>query len=578
MLRHCCALVFGFLLLLHHCWCRGSTNELFSAEAVDRSVSMTGLSLSLSFALDRRRLSRDELSADQRLREALSSPHEVPAVYIHFGKQLPAYLEYSVEMSATSNAVVILSDAFPKVWSSTGRARNESSSSHHLVLKRVFHVPLGHLSKNLSQFEQRYRPTRLNSPADSANRQRYELQCIERWLVLHAFAAEYNLSSLFYGDNDNVLFGNVSAVLARRKWTHHFANGSEDHEANRWRGGTCEAMVSVEGHMSEHDFLGTGELSRPPSSSNASCCLLTSRHPTPTYLPTFLAVAGHSSYWTQAALADLADFIVNIYFNEQYQELIALRREKLLQRRGGDRIVDMSLLYLWRSHCDPPTREKMAAVRAGDDNKFLKVKKKLLDTGMPVLYSDLRVCNGLDVQERAAFDHMHGYNLHNAGFTFNLNPEPLPPDSEDRDPREVGFERHYLPYFVGASLKMGGKPESLDEQDIARLKTQRLYLFNIHYQAGTKEFIKADVCRRLLSQATLLSVLHRRRHDQDFLDKFQRLYGSAENGNLTFLRDSIQNPTVREGCAGILSGMKSKWPLFDCVNHEQDINQKPICV
>ena len=93
-----------------------------------------------------------------------------------------------------------------------------------------------------------------------------------------------------------------------------------------------------------------------------------------------------------------------------------------------------------------------------------------------------------------------------------------------------------------------------------------------------KEFIKADVCRRLLSRATLLSVMDRHRHDPDFLAKFRRLYGSAENGNLTFLRDSIQNPTVREGCAGILSGMKSRWPLFDCVNHEQDINQKPNCV
>jgi hypothetical protein len=58
-------------------------------------------------------------------------------------------------------------------------------------------------------------------------------------------------------------------------------------------------------------------------------------------------VAGHSSFWTQAALADLADFIVNIYFHEQFQELVALRRERLVQRRGGDRIVDMSLLYLW---------------------------------------------------------------------------------------------------------------------------------------------------------------------------------------------------------------------------------------
>ena len=92
------------------------------------------------------------------------------------------------------------------------------------------------------------------------------------------------------------------------------------------------------------------------------------------------------------------------------------------------------------------------------------------------------------------------------------------------------------------------------------------------------EFIKMDVCRRLLSQATLLTVLDRHRLDADFLAKFRRMYGSAPDGNLTFLRDSIQNPSVREGCAAILGGMKSKWPQFDCVNHEQDINQRPICV
>lgn len=341
MLRCFYTLGFGCLLLL----CSGA-KELFAPSPSEEEAAAAGrsgqsLSLSLSFALDRRRLSREELSADHRLREALSSPHEVPAIYIHFGKQLPAYLEYSVEMSATSNAVVVLSDAFQRVWASTGRARNESS--HHLLVKRVFHVPLGHLSRNLTQFEQHYRPTRLTSPADSPNRQHYELQCIERWLVLHAFALEYNVSSLLYGDNDNVLFGNVSSALSgRRSWSRHFPNGSQDRAALR---GPCEAMVSVEGHMSEHDFLGYGKH-----------CGAYPTLPYPTLAIALLllllccaavAVAGHSSYWTQAALADLADFIVNIYFDEQYRELVALKREKLVQRRGGDRIVDMSLLYLW---------------------------------------------------------------------------------------------------------------------------------------------------------------------------------------------------------------------------------------
>ena len=66
-----------------------------------------------------------------------------------------------------------------------------------------------------------------------------------------------------------------------------------------------------------------------------------------TYTILIIIVAGHSSYWTLAALEDLSDFIMNIYLNAQYQELIALKKEKLVKRRGGDRIVDMHLLYLW---------------------------------------------------------------------------------------------------------------------------------------------------------------------------------------------------------------------------------------
>eukprot|EP01035_Chromulina_nebulosa_P032830 gene32830-43887_t len=263
--------------------------------------------VSLSFSLERRRLSPEEFNVVRKLRKALTSTYEIPAVYIHFGKQIPAYLEYSVEMTATNNVVIVLSDAFEKT---------------------VFHVPIGpQMSKNLSLFEKHYRPIRLNG--DPPNRQHYELQCIERWLVLYAFAVEYNVSRLFYGDNDNVLYGNVSTVLNSRKWLHHFANGSEDNDFNRLKGGTCEAMVSVSGYMSIHDFLGAGSDSNIDGNSS------------------LLTVAGHGSYWTLSALEDLSDFIMNIYLNDQYQELIALKKEKLLQRRGGDRIVDMHLLYLW---------------------------------------------------------------------------------------------------------------------------------------------------------------------------------------------------------------------------------------
>jgi len=58
-------------------------------------------------------------------------------------------------------------------------------------------------------------------------------------------------------------------------------------------------------------------------------------------------VSGHSSFWTQAALTDLTDFLINLYRNPTYHESVTLKKVSLIQRRHGDRVVDMTLLYLW---------------------------------------------------------------------------------------------------------------------------------------------------------------------------------------------------------------------------------------
>lgn len=187
-------------------------------------------------------------------------------------------------------------------------------------------------SSDLPAFEKLYKPTRLQG--DSGQRQHYELRCIERWLVLHSFSIKNNISKLFYGDNDNVLFGNISSTVLRRRWIHHFDNGTENDELNRQTGGTCEAMVSVEGHMSEHDFLGTG-------------LLINNSYGFKTYIKTPFSVSGHSSFWTQAALTDLTDFLINLYNIPNYHDAVALTGISLHPRRNGDRVVDMTLLYLW---------------------------------------------------------------------------------------------------------------------------------------------------------------------------------------------------------------------------------------
>jgi hypothetical protein len=117
-------------------------------------------------------------------------------------------------------------------------------------------VPIQKYSFDSSNFEKHYRPVRIHS--DGANRQRYELQCIERWLVLRSFAAEYNISRIFYGDNDNVLFGNITSAVLERRWLHYFDNGTEAYD--KMTSPRCESIVSVEGHMSEHNFVGTGKV------------------------------------------------------------------------------------------------------------------------------------------------------------------------------------------------------------------------------------------------------------------------------------------------------------------------------
>jgi len=225
-----------------------------------------------------------------------------------------------------------------------------------------------------------------------------------------------------------------------------------------------------------------------------------------------------------------------------------------------------------RAH-ETTTAEKMIAVRLADDRKFINTKTQL--PLPPVLYFDLRVCNGLDVHERAAFDHMWGFELANKGFSFNLNPEPVQSGSVDH-----GYEHFYLPYFVGVSLKFGGKPELLDNSNIMKLRNQRVYLHNIHYQSSTKLYIKYDVCRRLLSTAQLLSLKHTQHLDVEAL---RAKYGDFESTNrIAFLLDQIQNPTVREGCISAMNQKKSEWPNYakftDCINHEMDINAKPNCV
>ncbi len=140
----------------------------------------------------------------------------------------------------------------------------------------------------------------------------------------------------------------------------------------------------------------------------------------------------------------------------------------------------------------------------------------------------LRICNALDVQNRIAFDHMWGFQHPN--FSMNTqdhdlymhllreqntaskqksssvlssflgsivdskteppeldpqisHPEPLTDTTLNNDPSDhCRRDKPYLPYITGLTSWMGGKAESFEPAEVARLSQSRIYMYTLHYQ------------------------------------------------------------------------------------------------
>jgi hypothetical protein len=60
----------------------------------------------------------------------------------------------------------------------------------------------------------------------------------------------------------------------------------------------------------------------------------------------------------------------------------------------------------------------------------------------------LKLCNGMDVVNRTVFDHFHPW-ANGGKNTFTLN-----------------IEGGGLPYFIGAVAIFGGKPESVEPEEV----------------------------------------------------------------------------------------------------------------
>ena len=125
---------------------------------------------------------------------------------------------------------------------------------------------------------------------------------------------------------------------------------------------------------------------------------------------------------------------------------------------------------------DPHATQAMTdSIRSSTDASFTKTKQ----FGLPTVGQTLHLCNGLDVVNRTSFDHMYGWYSLGSGFSFDLTGEGQP-------------------YVISVANRMGGKPESLDLEDLKRLQTTKLYVNNIHYQGDTKRFLLYDICRLLV--------------------------------------------------------------------------------
>lgn len=182
--------------------------------------------------------------------------------------------------------------------------------------------------------------------------------------------------------------------------------------------------------------------------------------------------AGESSLWTVPALEDFCAFTLTVY--KDYVDTLRIKAKRSF-------VVDMSLLWLWwvRNKMDKQTGVETG--RAFDEqghsstDEAFEFSKTLR---LPNVNKSLKLCNGLDVVNRTSFDHFRGWT-NDRGFTFDVSGGAVP-------------------YFIGATTKYGGQPESQDPAHVEQLKLSKLYLLNIHYQSDSKAVLPHDVCKVLL--------------------------------------------------------------------------------
>lgn len=195
----------------------------------------------------------------------------------------------------------------------------------------------------------------------------------------------------------------------------------------------------------------------------------------------FWVAAGESSLWSLVAITEFCEFTASMY----------LKHSKSIETkwRHGSNVVDMSLLWLWWvSHhktadwdagrpwfslSQKASERIVNVVRSRHDNAVEQTAK----LSMAPISQSVRLCNGLDVVNRTVFDHMHGWL---AGPEFSLN-----------------LDGDGVPSILGPCGHSGGRPESMNLDEVTRLSQEKLFFNNLHYQGDSKKQLVYDVCRLL---------------------------------------------------------------------------------
>ena len=266
----------------------------------------------------------------------------------------------NIELAARNNPVVILSDSSGFIF--------DHQSGSIAGPPQVNYALLRDYDGGGNAFRRAYTHLCFDKGKTRFN---YEFNCFRRWFILRDYMGKHNIPVAFYGDGDSSVFANITEQFQKRS--------------------NCSAIVNVEAQASEIHWVAAGE----------------------------------ASVWTLPAIQDLCRFFNSVYTHHM---------ETLQAKAKYSNLVDMSVIWLWwiKHTMDRdlkgwdigrPYKTNNYAVKDVKNrviqNHFERAVLYTRKLSFPDVNDSLWLCNGLDVVDRTAFDHLKGWQT-GTGFSLNL--------------------------------------------------------------------------------------------------------------------------------------------------------------